>query len=216
MKICIAGAGAIGGLIGAKFALAGEDVTLIDQGAHLAAIQDKGLKLIWDGEHVISNAKVTDNLEEAGPQDLVVLAVKAHYLEQVAPKIPSVTGPGTMILTVQNGIPWWYFHNHAGPSTGAVWSPWIPTGCWKNTSIATASSVASPTRRATCPSPASSATWRATASPSGSWTVGIASVRRPSTTSSSRPGSGLGSSTTSAPRSGSRHGGTCPSTRSAP
>ena len=118
MKICIVGAGAIGGLMGAKFALAGEDVTLIDQGAHLAAIRDKGLKLIWDGEHVISDVKATDSLEEAGPQDLVVLAVKAHYLESVAPSIPSVTGPGTMILTVQNGIPWWYFHNHGGPFDG--------------------------------------------------------------------------------------------------
>ncbi len=118
MKICVVGAGAIGGLMGAKFALAGEDVTFIDQGPHLAAIRDKGLKLIWDGEHVITGAKATDSLEEAGPQDLVVLSVKAHYLEQVASRIPSVTGPGTMILTVQNGIPWWYFHNQGGPFDG--------------------------------------------------------------------------------------------------
>jgi ketopantoate reductase len=118
MKICVVGAGAIGGLMGAKFAMAGEDVTLIDQGVHLAAIQDHGLKLIWDGEHVISNVKATDSLEEAGPQDLVVLAVKAHYLEQVAPKISHLMGPGTMIMTVQNGIPWWYFHNHGGSFDG--------------------------------------------------------------------------------------------------
>ena len=128
MKICVVGAGAIGGLMGAKFALAGEDVTLIDQGAHLAAIRDKGLKLLWDGEHIVSNVKATDSLEEAGPQDLVVLAVKAHYLEAVAPKIPHLTGPDTMIMTVQNGIPWWYFHNHGGAFDGRRLNSLDPDG----------------------------------------------------------------------------------------
>ena len=66
MKICVVGA--IGGLMCAKFALAGEDVTFIDQGAHLAAIRDKGLKLIWDGAHAISGVKATDSLDEAGPR----------------------------------------------------------------------------------------------------------------------------------------------------
>ncbi len=74
MKICVVGAGAIGGLMGAKFALAGEDVTLIDQGAHLAAIQKNGLKLVWeDGtEHVVKNIKAIDTFEDAGPQDIVI------------------------------------------------------------------------------------------------------------------------------------------------
>ncbi len=71
MKICVVGAGAIGGLMGAKFALAGEDVTLIDQGTHLAAIQKNGLKLVWeDGtEHVVKTIKAIDTFEDAGPQD---------------------------------------------------------------------------------------------------------------------------------------------------
>ncbi|MBC8339097.1 MAG: 2-dehydropantoate 2-reductase [Rhodospirillales bacterium] len=120
MKVCIVGAGAIGGLMGAKMALAGEEVTVIDQGAHLKAIQENGLKLIWeDGtEYVAEIAKATDKIEEAGEQDLIILALKAHYLEQVAKKISLISGPETMIVTVQNGIPWWYFHKHGGPHEG--------------------------------------------------------------------------------------------------
>ena len=120
MKICVIGAGAIGGLMGAKLALAGEEVTVIDQGAHLKAIQENGLKLIWeDGtEHVAEVAKATDKVEEAGEQDLIILSLKAHYLDQVAKDIPKITGPDTMIVTIQNGIPWWYFHNHGGEFEG--------------------------------------------------------------------------------------------------
>ena len=120
MKICVVGAGAIGGLMGTKLALSGEEVTVIDQGAHLQAIQENGLKLIWqDGtEYVAEVAKATDKVENAGVQDLIILSLKAHYLEQVAKQIPKITGPDTMIVTVQNGIPWWYFHNHGGEFDG--------------------------------------------------------------------------------------------------
>ena len=120
MKICIVGAGAIGGLMGAKLALAGEEVTVVDQGAHLDAIRANGLKLIWEdgSEHVADVAKAVDNVAEAGPQDLVVLALKAHYLDQVAKDVHHLMGDETMIVTVQNGIPWWYFHNHGGPFDG--------------------------------------------------------------------------------------------------
>jgi len=120
MKVCVVGAGAIGGLMGAKLALAGEDVTVIDQGAHLKAIQEHGLKLIWhDGtEQVAKIKKATDKVAEAGQQDLIILALKAHYLEQVARELPKIVGPDTTIVTVQNGIPWWYFHKHAGPFNG--------------------------------------------------------------------------------------------------
>jgi len=120
MRVCIVGAGAIGGLMGAKLALSGEEVTVIDQGAHLEAIKENGLKLIWeDGtEYVAEVAKATDNLEEAGEQDLIILGLKAHYLDQVAKEISLITGPETMIVTVQNGIPWWYFHKHGGKFGG--------------------------------------------------------------------------------------------------
>ncbi|MFQ5953982.1 MAG: 2-dehydropantoate 2-reductase [Kiloniellales bacterium] len=130
MKICVVGAGAIGGLMGAKLALAGEDVTLVDLGAHLAAIQKNGLKLIWeDGtEHVVKNAKATSSLREAGPQDLIILAVKAHHLDQVAADVPAALGPETAVVTVQNGIPWWYFQNHGGEHDGRPLISLDPTG----------------------------------------------------------------------------------------
>ncbi len=130
MKICVVGAGAIGGLMGARFALAGEEVTLIDQGAHLAAIRERGLKLIGEdgSESVARNLEVCDKLTDAGPQDLVILALKAHYLESVARDVPALMGPETVIVTVQNGIPWWYFHKHGGPFDGRRLESLDPTG----------------------------------------------------------------------------------------
>ena len=109
------GAGAIGGLLAAKFALAGEDVTVIDQGAHLAAIQKNGLKLEWhDGKVQTARMKAVNKPAEAGKQDIVVLAVKAHFLDQVVRDIDSLLGPDTIVLTVQNGLPWWYFQRLGG------------------------------------------------------------------------------------------------------
>ena len=107
MKICVVGAGAIGGLMAAKFAQAGEEVTVIDQGAHLAAIRQNGLKLIWeDGEESVArNIMATDKVAEAGPQDLVILALKAHYLENVARKISALMGPETVIVSAARSCP---------------------------------------------------------------------------------------------------------------
>src|SRR5260370_2853921 len=108
-RICVVGAGAIGGLLAARFALAGEEVTVIDQGAHLAAIQKNGLKLEWhDGKVHIARMKAVNKPADAGKQDIVVLAVKAHFLDQVVRDIDSLLGPDTVVLTVQNGLPWWY------------------------------------------------------------------------------------------------------------
>lgn len=115
-KICVVGAGAIGGLLAAKFALAGEDVTVIDQGAHLAAIQKNGLKLEWhDGKVQTARMKAVNKPADAGKQDIVVLAVKAHFLDQVVRDIDALLGPDTIVLTVQNGLPWWYFQRLGGP-----------------------------------------------------------------------------------------------------
>ena len=114
-RICVVGAGAIGGLLAAKFALAGEDVTVIDQGAHLAAIQKGGLKLEWhDGKIQIARVKAVNKPADAGKQDVVVLAVKAHFLDQVVRDIDSLLDPDTIVLTVQNGLPWWYFQKLGG------------------------------------------------------------------------------------------------------
>jgi len=120
MKICVVGAGAIGGLMGARFALAGQEVTLIDLGAHLAAIRRDGLKLIGpEGEEEVARElQATDDMAEAGSQDLVVIAVKAHQIGALAPAMRALFGNDTAVLTVQNGIPWWYFHKHGGKFDG--------------------------------------------------------------------------------------------------
>ena len=130
MRICVVGAGAVGGLMGARLALSGQEVTLIDQGAHLAAIRENGLKLVMeDGtEHVARPAKATDSFKEAGPQDLVVLALKAHHIESVAPMMPALFGSETIVVTVQNGIPWWYFQKHGGAFDGRRLESLDPNG----------------------------------------------------------------------------------------
>ncbi|MGH8806001.1 MAG: 2-dehydropantoate 2-reductase, partial [Polaromonas sp.] len=117
MKVAIIGAGAIGGYVGVKLALAGEDVTFIVRGANLDAIRKNGMKLIMhDGtEHVASGVKATNDYAQAGPQDLVILAMKAHQVEAVAKDLPKLFGPDTAVVTMQNGIPYWYFHKHGGP-----------------------------------------------------------------------------------------------------
>ncbi|MBS0444382.1 MAG: 2-dehydropantoate 2-reductase [Proteobacteria bacterium] len=116
MKIAIIGAGAIGGYVGVKLALAGEDVTFIVRGANLEAIRANGMKLVLaDGtEQVARNVRATNDYAEAGPQDLVILAMKAHQVEAIAGDIGKLFGPDTAVVTMQNGIPYWYFHKHGG------------------------------------------------------------------------------------------------------
>lgn len=120
MKICIVGAGAIGGYIGAKLALSGEQVTLIARGAHLEAIQKKGLKLVMaDGvEHVIKDVFATSDMSEAGPQDVAILALKAHTVPAIALAMRVLYKPETMVVTAQNGVPWWYFRKLGGEYEG--------------------------------------------------------------------------------------------------
>jgi 2-dehydropantoate 2-reductase len=122
MKIAVIGAGAIGGLVGAKLALAGEDVTFIVRGDNLAAISERGIRLVaCDGSQQIArNVVATDRYDEAGPQDIVILAMKAHQLEAVALDVPKLFGPETVVVTMQNGIPYWYFHRHGGVLEGTI------------------------------------------------------------------------------------------------
>lgn len=130
MKIAIIGAGAIGGYVGVKLALAGEDLTFIVRGANLRAIRSNGMKLVMhDGsEHVASNVRATDSYDEAGIQDVVIVALKAHQLEAVADNIGKLVGPDTVIVTMQNGIPYWYFHKHGGALEGRQVTSVDPTG----------------------------------------------------------------------------------------
>ena len=116
MKICIVGAGAIGGMLGARFAQAGHEVTLILRGANLAAVQQNGLKLIEEdgSELLVKPIKATSVMADAGIQDVVILTLKAHQVAAIAAELPALMHAGTRIVTMQNGIPWWYFHKLPG------------------------------------------------------------------------------------------------------
>ena len=130
MKICVVGAGAIGGLLGARMAVAGDDVTLIARGPHLEAIRARGLEVTMHDGSVIHAADVaaTSDMRVCGPQDLVILGVKAHQIVPLADELPSLFGPETIVLTTQNGIPWWYFQRHGGPFDGTVLETLDPGG----------------------------------------------------------------------------------------
>ncbi len=129
MRVCVVGAGAIGGLIAAKLALAGNAVTVIDLGAQLAAIKAKGLTLEWHGGKVeTAKVKAVEKAADAGKQDLVVLAVKAHYLDQIAKDIGHLLDADTMVMTVQNGLPWWYFQRLGGKYEGKKLESLDPSG----------------------------------------------------------------------------------------
>ncbi|MEA5553249.1 2-dehydropantoate 2-reductase [Anabaena cylindrica UHCC 0172] len=120
MKICIVGAGAIGGYLGAKLILSGEEVTLIARGSHLEAIQKNGLKIILaDGSSQVANPVLaTSDFTAIEPQDVVILAVKSNSVSAIAPFLPQLCHEQTMVVTAQNGIPWWYFRKHGGEYEG--------------------------------------------------------------------------------------------------
>jgi 2-dehydropantoate 2-reductase len=130
MKIAVIGAGGIGGYLGTRLVLAGEDVTFIVRGGHLAAIRQHGMKLVMADGRVqeATGVKATDDYAEAGPQDLVVLALKAHQVEGVVEQVPRLFGPHTVVVPMQNGIPYWYFHKHGGALEGQCVRSVDPTG----------------------------------------------------------------------------------------
>src|SRR5260370_42573646 len=109
MKIAIIGVGAIGGYVGTRLALAGEDVTFIARGANLEALRTRGIRLInADGsEEVLPRVRASDNYAEAGTQDVVVLAMKAHQVEAVTGDLPKLFGTKTVVIPMQNSIPYW-------------------------------------------------------------------------------------------------------------
>ena len=116
MNICVVGAGAIGGMLAVKLAATGHHVTVIVRGANLAAVQHNGMLLIEeDGTELLAKPMLaTASIPEAGPQDVVILALKAHQVAAVAPDLPALLQPHTRVITMQNGIPWWYFHKLPG------------------------------------------------------------------------------------------------------
>ena len=120
MKIAVVGAGAIGGYLGAKLSIAGEDVTFIARNQNLAAIQAHGFRLVLeDGtEQHAPQARAVQNMADAGPQDVVLITVKAHQVADLLPGLSALIGPDTIVVSMINGIPWWYFHQLPGPWQG--------------------------------------------------------------------------------------------------
>ena len=116
MKLAVVGAGSIGGYLGARLSLAGEDVTFVARGANLAAIRRDGFRLIEeDGTEQVATKAKACAIDECGPQDAVLLAVKAHQVGALAGALRPLLGSDTSVVTLQNGIPWWYFYKLAGP-----------------------------------------------------------------------------------------------------
>jgi len=118
MKFLIAGAGAIGGYMGACMARAGQDVTLFARGPHLRAMQENGVRVKSVDGDFEAHPKIAANLEDVGPVDVVFLGVKAHGLTQLAPQLKPVLGTNTAVVGTQNGIPWWFFQGWGGEHEG--------------------------------------------------------------------------------------------------
>ena len=120
MRFCIVGAGAIGGFVGAKLAAAGEDVTFLARWKNLDAIRTRGMTVKMSDGSVIEarGAKATDSMAAVGHVDCVILALKSHQVEAVVHQLEPLYGPKTTVITMQNGIPFWYFHKHGGALEG--------------------------------------------------------------------------------------------------
>ena len=109
MKICIYGAGAVGGLIAARLAQTGHEVSVVARGAHLTSILSKGLRVLSDGKEFQVRINATNDPAKLEPQDCVIVAVKGQSLPEVAAGVAPLLGPATSIITAMNGVPWWFF-----------------------------------------------------------------------------------------------------------
>jgi 2-dehydropantoate 2-reductase len=118
MKVCVYGAGAIGGYLAVELALAGHEVCVIARGSHLKAIRESGLTLVSEGRERVARVPASDDPAAFGPQELVVCALKAHQAYEEAPRFGSLLGTQTAVLTAMNGIPWWYFYRNGGALEG--------------------------------------------------------------------------------------------------
>ncbi|MDQ6923868.1 MAG: 2-dehydropantoate 2-reductase [Pseudomonadota bacterium] len=112
MKVCVFGAGAIGGYMGVSLARSGAEVSLVARGPHLEAIRAAGLRLQYNGEEHVAHLRCTDNAAELGHQDYVIIGLKAHTIDEAVDAMLPLLGPSTSIVTASNGIPYWYFHGN--------------------------------------------------------------------------------------------------------
>jgi 2-dehydropantoate 2-reductase len=127
-RICIFGAGAIGSLLAARLALSGAEVSVVARAEHLAAMRERGLRLVTAEGEAVAHPHCTDDPATLGPQDFVILTVKAPALPVVAETIQPLLGPDTAIVSAANGVPWWYFYRHEGAFAGHRLSSIDPTG----------------------------------------------------------------------------------------
>jgi len=118
MRLCIFGAGAVGGYMAVELALAGHEVSAIARGPHLQAIRKNGLKLLIGGKEKVAKLAASDNPADFGPQDYVICALKAHQANESAARFAPLLGPETAVVTAMNGIPWWYFYKEGGIHDG--------------------------------------------------------------------------------------------------
>jgi 2-dehydropantoate 2-reductase len=134
MKFCIVGAGAIGGFVGARLALAGEDVTFIARWKNLDAIRARGMTVkMHDGTALeAKTVRATDSFSAVGHVDCIILALKSHQVESVVNQLEPLFGPKTTVITMQNGIPFWYFHKHGGALAGTTVKAVDPRGVCKD------------------------------------------------------------------------------------
>lgn len=128
MKFCVFGAGAVGGFVGGMVARTNADVALVARGEHLSALQKNGLRIITPDEEFTVTPPATDNPAELGIQDIVFLSAKAHSLTRAAEALRPLIGPDTVVVSAQNGIPFWYFHDHDGPLDGHILQTVDPGG----------------------------------------------------------------------------------------
>ncbi len=128
MKICIYGAGAIGGYMGVQLARAGAEVSLIARGPHLEAMKKNGLKLLIDGEERVEHLNCTSDPKELGPQDYVIIALKAHSVPNVVDAMQPLLGNDTSVVTAVNGVPYWYFYKFGGQYEGRTLETIDPGG----------------------------------------------------------------------------------------
>ena len=133
MKVCIYGAGAIGGYVGAQLANAGADVSLVARGPHLKAMRENGLRLRIGGEERVAQVTCTDDPAELGPQDCVFVSLKAHAIPGVVDAMRPLLSNSTSVVTAVNGIPYWYFYKHGGVYEGSTLQSIDPGGKQWNT-----------------------------------------------------------------------------------
>src|SRR5690242_13162186 len=129
MRVCVFGAGAIGGFVGGMLANAGHEVSLLARGEHLAALRANGLTVETGGRKLpVSRPRVSDNPADLGPQDFVIVAVKGPALPSVLRTIGPLLGPETAVVFALNGIPWWFFSGLSGPNSGRALKSVDPDG----------------------------------------------------------------------------------------